>query len=239
MIERERKEVVWIRQFCLRLGRQTRFSNLLDWVAARTVRLPARPHLAFATSGANDTHTLIHAPMQMATGPGAVDAAYVRPAPAKPHADPEGGSGPWTPTESMLDFFLGPLAIIAHQIRKSAANTAHAKAACAPEQYHGMHGSPCAHAGGSDLKCPPGTVSGFWWTYKTKLGVIYYVDCCGGTQKGTVWCNWSEENNWCYGAGRAANQGASQEYNCTLAIPDALMKTAMVGSGVEALGVDP
>jgi hypothetical protein len=237
MIERDSSHIEWVRRLSARLGRQTRLSNLLDWVAARTVKLPAMPRVAFA--GGPKMDDLLHAPKQMATGPGAQDAAYVRPAPTTPHAEPLGGSGPWTPTEPWWDIFLGPAAIIAHRARKGAANKAHAKAACAPEKYHGMHGMPCAYAGGTDLKCPAGTISGYWWTYKISTGVIYYIDCCGGTQKGTVWCNWTEEDNWCRGAGRAVNQGASLEYNCTLAVPDSLMKTATVGTGLEAVDVDP
>jgi hypothetical protein len=74
--------------------------------------------------------------------------------------------------------------------------------ACAEPRYRGMHGRPCRFAGGTDTRCPKGTVSGWFWKYRTPAGVFYYVDCCGATPGGqAVWCTWVDEQNWCLGYG--------------------------------------
>jgi hypothetical protein len=71
---------------------------------------------------------------------------------------------------------------------------------CADPKYRGMHGRPCKFAGGTDARCPKGTVSGWFWKYRTPAGVFYYVDCCGATPGAQpVWCTWADEPNWCLG----------------------------------------
>jgi hypothetical protein len=55
MIEKEAKSTAWVRLFCNRLARRTKFSNLLDWVASHAVKLPAAPQLAYvAAPGTSD-----------------------------------------------------------------------------------------------------------------------------------------------------------------------------------------
>lgn len=91
---------------------------------------------------------------------------------------------------------------------------------CNKLRYHGMHGTPCEYNGGSERKCPANTVSGYWWTYDVPgLGVVYFVDCCGGenhemASSVSVWCSWSNEQNWCGGRGKNI-------YTCTIALTHA------------------
>jgi hypothetical protein len=80
-------------------------------------------------------------------------------------------------------------------------------------------------------------VSGWFWKYHTAVGTIYYVDCCGKKIQSDVWCNWSNEVNWCM-IGRAAAQNRTT-YGCTLAIPETLMTTAEEGGTWVVVGVDP
>jgi hypothetical protein len=113
---------------------------------------------------------------------------------------------------------------------------------CMEAQYHGMHGRPCKFEGGSDTKCPTGTTSGWYWSYDCPgVGKVYYVDCCGDRPLNkTVWCNWTNEANWCLFYGRAALQTpAPTRYVCTLAILDRDMRTQAVPGGYEVVGVDP
>jgi len=91
---------------------------------------------------------------------------------------------------------------------------------CNKLRYRGMHGTPCEYNGGSERKCPPDTISGYWWTYDVPgLGVVYFVDCCGGANHEmassvSVWCSWSNEPNWCGGRGKNI-------YTCTIALTHA------------------
>ena len=157
----------------------------------------------------------------MGSGPGTDDEGSVLPAPASPHAGPTGSYE--QPDDSWW---------LARLLNWS--KTVHASTACSEAKYHGMHGTPCRFAGGTDLKCPSGTVSGWFWRYKTSVGVIYYVDCCGkNPTSGAPWCNWTNEPNWCLG-GKAAARGISQ-YTCTLTIPAASMRVN--GSG-QIIGAD-
>lgn len=204
---------------CQRLGRQNAFSAFLDWVACWAV--PAAPRLVLAGPGfGTRTQDLITGPMRMASGPDLeiTDGGTIKGVAATPH----------TPTPDDL---------------------AHATNQCAPDKYHGMHGRPCNYLGATDkgftdLKCPPGTTAGWFWRYKTKDGVYYYVDCCGKTIAGSIWCNWSNEADWCIAAGdnhgyAAHHGGDRQKYTCTLAIPDRLMKTAKdsISSGGKTIEV--
>jgi len=169
-----------------------------------------------------------------------------------PHtSDTDHGKAPTTPHEANQDNVQSPdrpgfFSELWHMIRgtshlhkKEQADKLAGNHGCEDQRYHGMHGRPCRFAGGTDLKCPPGTTSGWFWSYETAVGRIFYVDCCGGTPKGAVWCNWTQEINWCVALGRAANAGIDK-YNCTLAIPDNLMKTRDLGNNkFEVVGVDP
>ena len=146
-------------------------------------------------------------------------------APSTPHCqhgDPtcEGGPSFWSAVwEAVLTQH------VTHYDRKEANFKKSVEAStgvCALPQYHGMHGRPCAWAGGSDKHCPAGTVGGWYWSYETALGVICYVDCCGGRALGNIWCNWTSEQNWCL-AGKAGSSG-NTAYTCTLAIPQGDLK---------------
>jgi hypothetical protein len=129
-----------------------------------------------------------------------------------------------------------------HDRSKREWDAKHSVHGCLDPKYHGMHGRPCKFEGGSDTKCPSGTVSGWYWSYDCPgVGKVYYVDCCGSRplQK-TVWCNWTQEANWCLGLGRAARQAPPAErYVCTLSILDRDMRTTAVPGGFEVVGVDP
>jgi hypothetical protein len=178
----------------------------------------------------DDLRRLIHSPLR-AQGP-MVDQMNHGDAPTTPHAAPTGHQVVTIHTANTLSRWLG----IDSDVVKDETGTE----LCAPERYHGMHGTPCLYAGGSDILCPKGTVSGWFWSYKTKAGVFYYVDCCGGTKKSDVWCGWTNEYNWCQPWGRAVNTGASQKYNCTLAVPSEVMMTKGVSADkFEVVGVDP
>jgi len=168
-----------------------------------------------------------------------------------PNAPTHRGTAPSTPQGTQQDSVTSPnrpddppwwagfWRWVLHFREKEEADRKAGNHGCEDVRYHGMHGRPCRFAGGSDLRCPRGTTSGWFWSYDTPAGRIFYVDCCGGTPQGTVWCNWSQEPNWCSAWGRAANASIST-YNCTLAIPDSLMKTRDLGGGkFEVVGVDP
>jgi hypothetical protein len=129
-----------------------------------------------------------------------------------------------------------------HEQHKRSWDTAHTVHGCSEARYHGMHGRPCKYEGGSDSKCPAGTFSGWYWSYDCPgVGKVYYVDCCGGgTPTNSVWCNWTQEANWCLGYGRAARQTPpNMKYFCTLSILDRDMRTTAVPGGFEVVGADP
>ncbi len=225
----------WVARLCNWLGRQTRLAPFLDWVAGWFM-----PRVAWRVGGL---------PAPRLTGPTVWKAQG-------PLTTPNGdcqtcrNAAPTTPGEANQDNVQSPdrpgvLSEIwhwiwgtSHQAKKDEADRKAGKGGCADPKYHGMHGRPCRFAGGSDLKCPAGTTSGWFWSYETPVGRFFYVDCCGGTPQGSVWCNWTQEANWCMVWGKAANAGIS-DYNCTLAIPDSLMKTRDIGGGkYEVVGVD-
>jgi hypothetical protein len=235
----DRRRPDWMTRFCALLGRPHALSGFLDWVGRWLI--PPPPRVAYAGPGRPAAGAggppLPFEPMLMATGPATDGPAP--PAPTTPHEghdiqvdEPSGWSKAW-------EFIWSWGGTTHHDQKKKDAQ--HAKAACSESKYHGMHGRPCKYAGGADTKCPAGTVSGWFWRYNTPAGVIYYVDCCGSgaATANKVWCNWSNEINWCLGAGRASAKGISH-YFCTLAIPDADMKVVTTGTGgYEVAGVDP
>ena len=157
------------------------------------------------------------------------------PAPVAPHT-PHGFE---EPTRTTWEWLFGDSAAHARGKTRARTSQSHSRAPCSNPMYQGMHGRPCAHGSGTDNMCPIGTVSGWWWSYEVpRLGRIYYVDCCGGRNSSDVWCNWSNEDNWCFGLGRAQSRGIS-DYNCTLAILEADMNVVAVGTSWEVIGVDP
>jgi hypothetical protein len=232
-----------VKWFCDLLGREHVLSEFLDWVARWLVPLP---RIAYGladgpTFRGHPSERPGHTPhvelIHMASGPGTEGEAPL--APTTPH-DVARGRAEEPNVIVKLWRQLWGTTTSAHRADKVEAG-AHAKAACAEAKYHGMHGRPCKFTGGSDTKCPPGTVSGWFWRYDTPAGVIYYVDCCGGPIQGAhnVWCNWSDEQNWCLGPGRSASRSIT-DYNCTLAIPSDQMTVVTAPDGhLEVFGVDP
>lgn len=209
-----------IKRFCDWMGREHHFSGLLDWVARQVVG-EFRPPLVWsgAFSGpplsrakASDDYDLIHAPMH---SEGGLPEFIIR---GVQHALDSVGDVATRVSERM------------HQAAKDAE-----KNACKNPKYSGMHGSPCLFAGGSDTKCPKGTVGGWFWAKSTAVGTIYYADCCGGSVSSSVWCDNSSEPNWCLGAGRAARQGIVK-YACTVALFKSEFK---VDSNGFIEGIDP
>jgi hypothetical protein len=232
---RNRSELV--KRFCDLLGRQNSASGFLDRIARWVVPLPPAMDLAAAgpmpaplrRNRDEELRKLIHGPM-LAQGP-MLQATNRGDAPDTPHDASEGHATVTINTATWWDRLWGGVDTV---------RTESGTELCAPDRYHGMHGTPCLYAGGSDTKCPKGTVSGWFWSYKTKAGVFYYVDCCGGTQKSDVWCGWTSEDNWCGPWGRTTNTGGSTKYNCTLAMPSSLMMTKGLSSTqFEVVGVDP
>lgn len=233
-----------VKRLCDLLGRQHFAARFLDQIAQWIAPTTLRPllHGAGATpAGLNsrqqpESQDLGTEPMLMAAlAPGSPDPARGM-APSTPHA-PHAGRSPNRPGFWSWLFSSSS----DHSRRKTIADQQHAMTSCADPKYRGMHGRPCKFAGGSDNKCPRGTTSGWFWSYETSAGRVYYVDCCGGTPDTTnnVWCNWTAEPDWCLHWGRAANLRVTG-YNCTLAILDADMRTAQLSPGVyEVSGVDP
>jgi hypothetical protein len=224
---------------CNYLGRQNFAARVLDLVARLIPSPPLRPAYvgmggSFLARRLSGLHRKIDwaldaRPMLMAR-------------PTQPFA--EYGLAPSTPHEPHRSTTEDPwwsfLWFYDHSAQKRA-DLGHAKAICSDLKYRGMHGRPCKHAGGTDTKCPAGSVSGWFWSYETPAGRIYYVDCCGGTPSSNkVWCNWTSEPNWCLGYGRAHNAGGISDYNCTLAILEADMDVRTISPGqYEVVGVDP
>lgn len=227
-----------IERLCKYLGRQNLATGLLDFIGNRMF-----PQTQFAYGGissalipTNKQESLndsLSKPLLMARPPAGTE-NFRGPAPTSPH---KGHTQPAPITLPTLLSFIPIIGPVLHQEAKTASQ--HASKACADPLYKGMHGAPCKYEGGSDNKCPKGTVSGWWWSYEVPgKGRIYYVDCCGGSPTHSVFCNWSSEPNWCYGYGKAQAAGIGK-YNCTLAILEADMKVKAVGSGYEVEGVDP
>src|SRR5262249_19058960 len=228
-------------------------SGFLDWIA-RWIVPP--PRLAFSGVGAAPTaQGASELPDQSPEHPGPQivmmddslrgtrwgkgddnPGGHGPPAPPKPwheHGYPDPTSGP-----------APPAAFIAESKKK-----------CNYYRLEGMHGRPCRSlpgAGGSDTKCPTGTVSGWFWKYDVPAyGTVYYVDCCGKSISGGVWCNWSKEQNWCV-IGKAShrndiewevdpstNQRSAPLYTCTLALLACEFKWHMdPGMGSVVDGVD-
>jgi hypothetical protein len=230
-------------RFCNFLGRQTAASGALDWVASwflPRVRWGAGVLPAGGATGPD---------IWLAKGPYATPGSNcptcrdkAPDTPGKPNRDDvqaEDRPGLWS---RIVHWWRGT----SHQAKKDQADRMAGKGGCDDPKYHGMHGRPCRFAGGSDLKCPPGSKSGWFWSYETPVGRIFYVDCCGGTPKGSVWCNWTSEADWCVSLGQTFGRwmvegGYDRDaYNCTLAIPDSQMETQDVGGGkFKVVGVDP
>ena len=201
---------------CRRLGRPSRADAFLDRLGRALTGLPARRAWRWD-------------PVFLASGPELdfVDGGRIGDAPDKPHAMPGNRITP------------GPRSV--RDIAEHLASTGYSSAFCAQPKYQGMHGRPCALVGGTDLRCPPGAKMGWFWRYRTKLGIYYYVDCCGTVAHSPVYCNWTNEDNWCSAAGW--NHGSAawaskddeqwETYTCTLAVPDALMRTGVTEASAE------
>jgi hypothetical protein len=206
----------FVKRFCAWMGRENFLSQPLDWISRWAVNLPEP--LAWS-----------------------VPQGFQLP-------DMRGGKDPVQGPVMFLDFITRGVeravnaleevgSEVQRRVREAAKEAGKATPAanpCKEEKYSGMHGSPCKYNSGSDVKCPVGTISGYWWVRTTKVGEIYYVDCCGGTQTSSVWCDNSAEPNWCLG-GKAAKAGRTK-YTCTLALPKSQVK---LDSNYELVGVDP
>jgi hypothetical protein len=230
----------WSEQFCRYLGRRIALARLLDRVARWIVPLPPPLQAGAAAGGSRANSGLPAHIVAMATGPetrtvtpNTDDWTFRGDAPTAPHG---AHGGEHRKTRVIYDapwWKFWETDIVTTNVERGAD-------ICRQDKYRGMHGTPCLYAGGSDIHCPRGTVSGWFWSYRTPAGVYFYVDCCGGAPgANSVWCNWTSENNWCFGGGRTQNTGGSTTYNCTLAIPDSLMVTKLVpGKRPEVVGVD-
>jgi|GEM_PF-5223046 len=236
-MKKQRNEHGPVARFCNYLGRQNFASKLLDHLANKLIPPPAP-----AYSGAQDlpvTVTVKSADSLSSTRP-----FLMSPRPTAPHSGMAGQTAPTTPHGPSLPeepgFFAWLFSTALHHSGKKI-KAKHAAAVCSTPRYHGMHGRPCKFAGGTDNKCPRGTVSGWFWAWDVPaLGRVYYVDCCGGTPTANApWCNWTAEPNWCLGNGRAVGRGVTS-YNCTLAILEVDMNVTDLGGGTyEVTGVDP
>jgi hypothetical protein len=242
-MKKQSKQTNLVEKLCQFLGRNNFASEFLDYVSSWLFPLPT----AFANSsfGAmpmpkfrkneKDIILEMQKPIMMARPPSGTE-NFRGAAPTKPH-EAHDQPAPAAPNINPMISWIPIIGPILHYGIKKAAE--HASVPCSDPLYRGMHGAPCKFEGGSDNKCPKGTVSGWWWSYEVPgKGRIYYVDCCGGNPTHTVFCNWSAEPNWCMGLGKAAAQGI-YEYNCTLAILEADLNVKAVGSGYEVVGVDP
>lgn len=235
--------IKWIERMCDFLGRYTRFAAILDYVASWIVPLPRPAHNAVAgmpgVSSTGDLDLPAHViamasgPETRTTTPNSVDWPFRGDSPTTPQKSHEGEHRKMAVVYDAPWWKFWEDDVTAPTVQRGVD-------LCTQDKYRGMHGTPCLYAGGSDLRCPRGTVSGWFWSYRTPAGVYFYVDCCGGTPRNNpVYCHWTAENNWCYGGGRAQNSGRSLDYNCTLAIPDNLMMTRGVpGKRPEVVGVD-
>jgi hypothetical protein len=216
----------WVRRLCDRLGRQTFTSGFLDWVASwflpqASQPLAMRPPVGEASLGL----TALMAQGPLTTPP--QSPTYHGTAPTTP-GDPNQDNVRADDRPGIFSAIWHWFSGTSHQAKKDQADRLAGKDGCQDPRYHGMHGRPCRFAGGTDLKCPPGTTSGWFWSYDTPAGRIFYVDCCGGTPQGAVWCNWTQETNWCVGWGRASQAGITA-YNCT---------RDLGGGRYEVVGVD-
>jgi hypothetical protein len=225
-----------IKRFCDFMGGQSVFARAFERIADWMLMPPRRA--AFAGGLSTPPDEFKPPQVMMADGPGT--GGDPRPAPTSPHEghkerDEESS---WWDRPGLWNWLWSR---DHQQDKRNYDNSLHHKGACQDPKLHGMHGRPCRYEGGSDTKCPTGTVSGWFWYYDVpSVGRIYYVDCCGGgTPKNIVWCNWTSEINWCLGAGRSVTVGKTQ-YFCTLAIRDVDLKTKDLGGGkYEVVGVDP
>ncbi len=234
----KKKKEGLVERFCMYLGRQNFASEILDYLSR--FLFPQSP-FGFEMAGAmpmrvlkreNESEIRRRRGLVLMAVPAGTE-NFHGDAPLVPH---DGHTQPALKEIFPWRWLLGPLGFVLHEKEKAAAK--HASAACSDPLYKGMHGAPCLFEGGTNNKCPKGTVSGWWWSYEVPgKGRIYYVDCCGGSPKHEVYCNWTNEANWCYGMGRAATKGIT-EYNCTLAILEADMNVVKVGSGYEVGGAD-
>jgi hypothetical protein len=241
-MRKQKKQTGIVESLCRVLGRKNFASGFLDCVSGWLFPLPTTyayngiGALQMPKSLKNERNKLsdIHKPILMARPPAGTE-NFHGPAPVVPHDPHTQPTADDTGASWLLN--LLPFGFLVHESIKKDAK--HASVACSDPLYRGMHGAPCKYEGGSDNKCPKGTVSGWWWSYDVPgKGRIYYVDCCGGSPKHKVFCNWTNEYNWCQVFGKAQARGIS-DYNCTLAILEADMKVKKVGAGYEVEGVDP
>jgi hypothetical protein len=206
-----------VKRFCDWLGRPHFATGFLDWLAGWLVRPrpvaggagPRPPNLAPADPAD------LWPPILMMAG-------TTRPECTQGDVN-DGGRGPTAPTWPWLEH-----GHVEAGDSVSAAVLAENKRKCRFWRLTGMHGRPCRYVhGGSDVKCPPGTVGGWFWKYDVPAyGTIYYVDCCGKVATEEIWCNWSKEENWCQmgeaaqmaAAGTIAIEDGVALYTCTLAL---------------------
>lgn len=227
-------------RFCTYMSRHHPLARLGDVIGDLLLSPRLQPALAGHGSSPRPSRRESMSQVHMAIGP----------MPENNH-----GPAPNVPTQSSNDSFVNDTgdrpgwwnwlwhSAGDHDRAKRSWDKAHTTHGCSDPQYHGMHGRPCKFEGGSDNKCPAGTFSGWYWTYDCPgVGKVYYIDCCGGgTPKNSVWCNWTQETNWCIGYGKAAQQTpAVDKYFCTLSVLDRDMRTTAVPGGqYEVVGVDP
>jgi hypothetical protein len=234
-----------IKRFCDYMGRQHAIARLAERIARWLLPPTAGPALAGAgwpmQPGTRREDSMRPKPMAMATGP-YTQINYKGKAPDNPIAPEEMDdtkyTGGWWDRPGAWDNYWHHAG---HAQRKADYDRAHTFHACQDDKFHGMHGKPCKYAGGTDIKCPKGTTSGWFWSYDCpNIGRVFYVDCCGSlTVSDRTWCGWTKEDDWCQYFGKAANAGITG-YVCTVAIPDAAMKTVEVSPGkLEVVGVDP
>jgi hypothetical protein len=214
-----------VKWFCDRMGRRHALADFLDRVARWL--LPPPPQLAAGGVGALPAAgASVEAPAPDVTEPLVVrydddgSKGWAKREHRRGDANP-GGKGPKAPTYPWFNHgYVDPADPPPFDVADS-------KKQCRFYRLTGMHGRPCRsipHAGGSDTKCPTGTVGGWFWKYDVPAyGTVFYVDCCGKSIAGGVWCNWSKEANWCV-TGKAAStpglemDGTTPLYTCTLAL---------------------
>jgi hypothetical protein len=182
-----------VTRFCELLGRQHVAAGFLDWIGGWFVPPRARPAFAGvwmlpAETDARSATAEFTGPLVVQTGTDQEHARLDYNLEGAPWKAPR---TPWTKHDTPKE--------------------------CDQDRYHGMHGTPCKfEPGGSDTKCPPGAIAGWFWKYEVYGNTYYYVDCCGLIKHSKVWCNWSKEANWCM-MGSSGLIGL-MDYTCTLSL---------------------
>jgi hypothetical protein len=256
----KRRGETLIKRFCDYMGRPHFAARLIDWIAIPWILPPDALPEFVGVSGLrrpvppDDVEDELRRSEPMAiVGPGAEDHHWP-PSNRKPCTRSDGTSEvsddniPEDRAKQLADrpgfwsrlFHSTP----EHNKRKANWDATHFHHVCNDDLYYGMHGRPCKFEGGSDTKCPVGTVSGWFWSYDCpNIGKVFYVDCCSKNDLPTtsrVYCNNSCEVSWCWGNGRAHHTGNMEHYICTLSILDIAMRTRDLGGGsYEVDGVDP